>query len=622
MCGFATCFSTDLTAHVGAEEAATVGIMLDRLAHRGPDGRGLETLEGRVVMGHVRLSLLDLSVAAAQPMTDSTGRYLLAYNGEVYNYRELAEELKLTKIDEIGDTAVVLEACIRWGVVEACRRFEGMFALAFHDRDEGRLFLARDVFGIKPAFYHQRDGRVWAASELKAFEPVVGAAHPEFSSVMAMLLGAPHLGPASPWPGVGEVAPGSVVEFKSGSDQAKMVVFDAIDQWVSEDRYGEISAMTVADYDKEFARLFGRAVSRTTVSDTPIGVGLSGGLDSSAVLGAMAGGTEPVAAFHADVRGHESERQYAEQAATAMEAQLRVAETTPQDFVGSLAELTYANDYPLGYHPNSIPFQAMAGATSDAGVKAILTGEGADELLGGYGWVGDRLFLKRARRPFDLLFRSFQRIGWDRGAHAIQLLAPSSRAGGSDASSRLRDLGNAQQDQQWRDRAERAYGFLPPGEEREFAEAFMHTCFGHLQSLLWRNDRMGMWSGIESRFPFLDRELAAFLLNSPRRLRGPQKSSKATLRRTAVDLGVPKAIAEREKFAFSANPSHFCPVDPSYFSGGYLESVLPGIVGERRGADWDNFYFYLVATETWGRIFAGGESLSSVRDALSESVKS
>ncbi len=168
----------------------------------------------------------------------------------------------------------------------------------------------------------------------------------------------------------------------------------------------------------------------------------------------------------------------------------------------------------------------------------------------------------------------------------------------------------------WREEAAAAYDFLAPGDERTFAEGFFVTANGHLQSLLWRNDRMGMLAGVESRFPFLDNDLAALLLNTPMAFKCRGGERKAPLREAARRLGVPGEIASRPKFAFSANPSFFCPVAPAFFRNGFLEHYLPAIAREDPLADWDNFYFYLVATEVWGRLFVFGHAPDVIREDL------
>lgn len=619
MCGIAGSYAGDKSRLGAVGFEGGLESAMDHIHRRGPDGRGVFTGQG-LEAGHLRLSVLDPTDAAAQPMRSSCGRHVLLYNGEVYNYRELRDELIAAgeSFDSTGDTEVVLAACVRFGVEEACRRFNGMFALAIFDRAEGVLALARDRFGIKPLYYRPEADQVSFASELKCFgRAAANGSLPEARVVLSMLAGAPHLGPGSPWQGVNEVEPGQVLRFSADRYDGEATVFCRIADMVDESLYREMSEGGWATCRDRFAEVFARAVQRHLASDVPVGVGLSGGVDSTAVLAAArATGARPLA-FHAEVSGFEGERSFAELAARACDTSLAVATMEREDFARLLPELTWHNDYPLAYHTNSVPFALMARRASEQ-VKVLLTGEGADELLGGYGWIYDGIRQRRSARKGDLAARALARLrlsglgGWVRRISG----AGGEAVGGAGDYHRLRDLCNGHQAARWREEAAEAYGFLPQGDERTFAEGFFVTAHGHLQSLLWRNDRMGMLAGVESRFPFLDNELATLLLNTPMASKCHRGVRKAPLREAAVRLGVPGSIAARPKFAFSANPSFFCPVAASFFRGGFLEHYLPSIAQESPLADWDNFYFYLVATEVWGRLFVFGQEPGFIREDL------
>ncbi|MEO5374271.1 MAG: asparagine synthase (glutamine-hydrolyzing) [Alphaproteobacteria bacterium] len=263
---------------MSADEVAEARRAVATLAHRGPDSEG-EWCEGGVYMGHRRLSIIDLSEEARQPFADASGRYVLSYNGELYNYLELRRELESlgARFRTESDTEVMLEAFIRWGEA-ALDRFDGMFAAAFHDRRLGRHFLVRDPLGQKPLYYHQFHNGIIYASELRALMAV-----PSFrwrldrEAFYRYLAHGYYALEETPLVGVHKLRPGEWLAVSpSGVTRGRY--------WHSVPG-GEVrQGITDAEALDEFEHLFADSCARALRSDVPFGAFLSGGIDSSLVL--------------------------------------------------------------------------------------------------------------------------------------------------------------------------------------------------------------------------------------------------------------------------------------------------------------------------------------------------
>src|SRR4051794_15588845 len=272
MCGIAGFLNLN-----GAPAAKSVVTRMARaLAHRGPDGEGIWT-ENTVGFGHRRLAIIDLSPAAAQPMTSADGRFVMIYNGEVYNFRQLRAELEARgrRFRSTSDSEVVLEAFALWGVA-AIERFNGMFALVIWDRREHRLTLARDRYGIKP-IYHARKGGVFLfASEIKGL-----LAHGAFSAEIDLEGLAEYFAfqnfftERTLFSSVSLLPPGTIMEIDAGGHAQTRRYWDFC--------FSDTETASAQELGDTLDRAFFTAVERQLVSDVPIGSYLSGGMDTGAI---------------------------------------------------------------------------------------------------------------------------------------------------------------------------------------------------------------------------------------------------------------------------------------------------------------------------------------------------
>jgi len=375
VCGIAGCYGQ-------ADGRKLTDVMTDRIAHRGPDASGLWSHEdGRapIHLGHRRLSIIDLSTAADQPLRKD--RLTLVYNGELYNYKELRAELRArgASFATQSDTEVVLEAWRCWGPA-ALGRFRGMFAFALADTATGELILARDPLGIKPLFYYPRGDGIVFASELKALLAALGTElRIEPGALVASMLyywvpeqrcaiHGVHKLPAGSW---ARVRPGRGIEVRQ--------------YWHVQDVAAEAAAGPAADT----AAVIEESVAAHLVADVPVSSFLSGGLDSSIVTVLAHRDSPAVDAYTITFRPEDQKLEampddavYARKVAARFGIDLHEIEISP-DIVNLLPRMVDILDEPIG-DPAAINTLLMCEAARERGVKVVLSGMGADELFGGY----------------------------------------------------------------------------------------------------------------------------------------------------------------------------------------------------------------------------------------------
>ena len=394
MCGLAAV--VDLGAHL--DLGATLAPMLRAIVHRGPDDSGT-AVDGRVGLGFRRLSILDLSPAGHQPMASQDGRHIIVFNGEIYNYVELRKELTALghHFSSTGDTEVLLAAYRQWGV-DCLRRLNGMWAFVIHDRKRQLVFGARDRFGIKPLYRCSSADRVLFASEIKAIV-ASGLYQPSLNMRRcAAYLHQERLDDTAEtfFEGIQHVPAAHAFELDLDG---------AYREWPYW-RLGDATSGDATEPPAAFAQLFEDAMRLNMRSDVPVGVNLSGGLDSTSIICAAArlrreaGANQELLAFcYQDKRFDESS--YIADTLAQTGARLVPLTLTPMQLWRSLPRVLAFQDEPLHSMTALVGFHLMALA-AEHGVKVILNGQGADEVIGGYGsyfrdrWVD---LLRRGRWP-------------------------------------------------------------------------------------------------------------------------------------------------------------------------------------------------------------------------------
>lgn len=564
MCGIAGVYRADPDRPVSEEILAGMRVALE---HRGPDDRGV-FLDGPVGLCHTRLAILDLSARAHQPMLSADGRYALSYNGEVYNFRELRRELESAgcTFRSSSDTEVVLQMLAREGESGICR-LEGMFAFAFYDREQRSLLLVRDRLGIKPLFWVRSEDGVFFASEPKALPQGCRRRSPDAARI-AEYLAFRHLAEReSLQPDVETLLPGHLLRVRGRE--------------VSSHRWWWPRASAQGDPNAT-ADVLRRSVERQLVSDVPVGVFLSGGVDSALVTAAAADAHQAIDTFTVGFEEQgwdESDR--ARLVSDACGTKQRVVRLGPDNYAADLAKAIWHLDSPLN-HAHSVHLLELSRVARQQ-VTVVLTGEGGDELFAGYPRY--RLFLasRLLQGAPGTLLRSLARLVRHGRPRLARLL---SAASSDDAYAAALNPAFVPLDD-----AAKLAGLWDPEDalqpRRRLAEEAIREGGGptdallalerqtYLVSLLQRMDRMSMAAGLECRVPFLDEGVFAFAtsLSTADRLR--LSDSKIPLRR-AAERRFGSSYAHAPKFGFGV------PLDAWFRGDGPVAQALSRVLEERR----------------------------------------
>jgi asparagine synthase (glutamine-hydrolysing) len=515
MCGISGWF---LKQGVSRDDTQLVA-MADAIEHRGPDDRGYYfDRERGVAFAHNRLSIIDLSPAGHQPMASEDGRFVLNYNGELYNFRQLKSEL-----EELGhtfhsrsDTEVVLRSLIQWGAA-AVERFCGMFAFAIWSAADGKLFLARDPLGMKPLYYTALPGDQGFvfASEIKAF-----LALPDFKVRMSrdalqqfLEFGYTFDDHTTSLEGVFKLPPGHLIEVVNGSPLTPTPFFTApsTEATVGGDHHQR---------ETELYKMLSEVVAQHLIADVPVGLLLSGGLDSS-VLGALAARHSRITTISMGFAKSEiDERPHARVVASHIGSDHREITIHPHEISDGLEDVAWFFD-DLFADWGTVSTRLMYKKCREAGIKVVLVGEGSDELFGGYPIFEAARDL---RGPMILrLFQLYRRY--------------AGRRYGSQFSTYLATM----------------RGYL----QRSGGDLFQAVRLFETRNQLPNNyvmkvDKASMSVSVEARAPFLDRRVAELAYRTPAGELLKGGTNKSLLRSMAERYELlPKEITRREKFGAS-----------------------------------------------------------------------
>lgn len=583
MCGFAGFFTSKLLG--AAESRAAVERMIAPIQHRGPDDRGVWVEpQGALALGFRRLAIIDLTERGHQPMASASGRFMMVFNGEVYNFMELRRELEASgaRLQGHSDSEVMLAAFERWGVVAAVPRFVGMFALAVWDLRERTLHLVRDRFGKKPLFVYAEPGFVSFGSEIKAL-----IAGPRFDKTLdpdALTSYLRYLyvpAPRSIYRHVVKLLPGHILTLRDAN--APLPREEAY--WSIEDvaRSGLAQPFDGSDDEAiaEGERVIGEATRQRMVADVPLGAFLSGGIDSSTVVAFMQSASErPVRTFSIGFdEADYDETEHAVRVARHLGTDHREIHLTADDALRLVPQLPDWFDEPLA-DPSQLPtFLICQEARRE--VTVALSGDGGDELFGGYNRYvrGERLIEAAMRLPaFGRRILGFgprvlNPASWNRLARVAEALVPA-RLWHREAGEQLHKTADVLRHDapagMYRSLLSAAFqkpsalvrgGREHPGaverimggnEDMGLMERMMLT--DQLEylpdDLLAKVDRVSMAVSLEVRVPLLDHRVAEFAWRLPRRFKVRDGETKWLLRQILYRR-VPRALVERPKMGFS-----------------------------------------------------------------------
>jgi asparagine synthase (glutamine-hydrolysing) len=535
------------------------------ISHRGPDGSGtLISSDNMCGLTHRRLAIIDLSEAAAQPMT--LGEDLsIVFNGEIYNYRELQQEANASHfgLTTNSDTETILYSYKKYAA-DAPKHLRGMFAFAIYDAQQRRLVLARDRFGIKPLYYTIQDGNLFFASETKALLPFIPSIETDPDALAEYLTFQYSISNQTLFKGIQQLLPAH-----------QMVVQDGV---IRIERYWDVEYNIDYNHNEAFFRsttreLLEESVSIHLRSDVEVGAYVSGGVDSSliAALAAKRSGTK-TKAFHGrfmEYAGYD-ESEFAESATSAINSDLFVRDITANDFAENIRKVIYHLDYPVA-GPGSFP-QFMVSQLAAENVKVVLGGQGGDEIFGGYARYLVAYFEQCIKAAIDGTYRDgnfvvtiesiIPNLGLLR--EYKPLLQEFWRDGlfGSLDQRFLRLIDRStdmQEEIRWNDldingvygRFHEIFNSRANVAKEAYFDSMTHFEFKTLlPALLQVEDRMSMAHGLESRVPILDHPLIEFAATVPADIKFPGGQLKHLLKSSFQEEIPPKIFNRRDKMGF------------------------------------------------------------------------
>lgn len=543
MCGITGFFSPDSFFSAGDLQTIT-----RRIAHRGPDAEGFFT-DHFCGLGHRRLSILDLSVSANQPMRSADGRFVMVFNGEVYNFRQIARELNLP-LRTTSDTEVILEAFAREGTV-CLNRLNGMFAIAVYDTQQRVLYLIRDQMGIKPLFYFWDGKHLAFASELKSLTALPQLRLSVNEAAIRQFL---HVGyipaPDTIYRNVHKLPAGTCLTISAdGLIQQRY--------WSLADAMEEKRGGNEPEAKKRLNELLSQSVRDQLVSDVPLGVLLSGGVDSSLVAAlAVEQSDSKINTFSIGFQEPQfDESAYARQVATHLGTdhhELMVSATDAKQLVETMLDV-YDEPYA---DSSAIPTMLLSQFTRQH-VTVALGGDGADELFFGYGMYQWAARLAKPgvpffRKPLAFALSQLTPATYQKAARMLDFSEGESVAShifsqeqGFFTSKEIRSLTASPQPPP----KEGEFGSLPWGEAAE-RQSLFDMQYYLPDDLLVKIDRASMQYGLEARVPYLDQRVVEFALNLSPALKYRKGVSKYLLKEVLYRY-VPRQLFARPKRGFS-----------------------------------------------------------------------
>ena len=605
--------------------------MCDSIRHRGPDGEGY-WIDGLAGFGHRRLAIVDVA-GGAQPMTTADERLCVTYNGEIYNHPSLKKELEGAGC--VYRTRCDTETILHLYGIDGDRlvdRLHGMFAFALWDRSRQRLLLARDRLGIKPLYYVVTERELVFASEIKALI-AAGAVTPQLDpSVIPEYLATRFVtGDKTFFQGVRRLMPGHTLTWSRAEGVQIRRYWKVPSGAAAEPR------LSMDEAARELRDRLSAAVQRHLMSDVPLGVFLSGGIDSSALAALTATMIkERLRTFAVGFAEREAnELPYARLVAKSIGADHHEVVVSPRQFFEALPRLIWQEDEPIAFS-SSVPLHFVSALARDH-VKVVLTGEGADELFLGYNRYRVTAWNERLGRRYRHVAPAFLRKAIQQALSGSP--RPIRRRAERTFLVRGADLRAIYFENFSVFPDARRQAILPGVFTDPYAPSvsLFENASGdtlarlsqldlqtYLHELLMKQDQMSMSASIESRVPFLDDDLIDYVSSLPSALKVSGWTGKAVLRRAVRDL-VPPEIISRRKMGFPVPVGRwlredFRPVVDEFVLGGrvrarrqFLTDGLKSLVDEHRaGRDHSERLWLLINLEIWQRIACDGEAPADV----------
>lgn len=603
--------------------------MRDVIFHRGPDGAG-NFVEGNIGLGHRRLSIVDVS-HGGQPMFNEDKSLVIIYNGEVYNHADYREELesKGYKFQNRSDTETIIHLYEEYG--EKCvEKLRGMFAFAIWNRKKKELFIARDRLGVKPLYYFQDEqGSLFFGSEIKTIlEASAVKAEINYNALPDQFANHGTSKDETLFVGIKRLLPGHTLSWKDGKLEIRQF-------W--DVSYEPKHQGTDAEFIEEWRDLFKHSVKLRLMADVPLGMFLSGGIDSSAIAAMMSTMVdEPIKTFSVGFAEREAnEFEFARIVAQAYKTDHHEITITPEQFFEALPKLIWHEDEPIGFD-SSIPLYFVS-KLAEQHVKVVLTGEGSDEIMAGYGRYAKALQLLSYGEKYESFTPKFLRSAIKTGATAVGgKLTRTFLTRESDIENLFFDnfsiFGKSLQEKLFSAETKARIAELNPYQyqnewlkQTDAAKVLDKLLYvdskTYLHELLMKQDQMSMAASIESRVPFLDHKLVEFTAKMPTKMKLRGNTTKFLLKEAMKGI-LPDEILFRPKMGFPVPTARWLRNEFKSYVDDYVLSertlsrgifnadfVKDLVAQHNQGTDHSNKIFRLINFEIWHRIFIEKEKI-------------
>lgn len=614
MCGFSGIVSTSI---IIPSEIISMG---ESISHRGPDYTGyyFDQYAGFV---HNRLSLLDISINGNQPFENE--KFVLLFNGEIYNHQKIRNKYLYNQIFiSTSDTETLFYLIERYGINFATSQIHGMFSFVWYDKKTFDVSIVRDRLGIKPLFYRIENDGIIFSSEYKSIIQLRDLV-PDKALILSSTLGEIEYSRSKTlFSEISQLEPGSILRY-SIKGSVKIENYFKLTDLVDKSLYTELHSMKDNDIIDLFDRLINDSVESMLMSDVGMGSFISGGIDSS-LVSCIASRKNSISLFTANVVGKYSELDACRIVSNSIGEKLNVYDYESKYFLRDLVRCTWHYEAPINVHASAIPFNCVANLARQLNTKAVLTGEGSDELFLGYPRLLTRKLDRFIKLPYNLIDAIYCRI-----PGLINYLNIKKNNYANDllyipfVASRKADL----------DEYNESFSFIKRKKLIKEHSLTLEMLGRGLHSLLWRNDRIGMMHSIESRFPFLDEDLMKFAVNLPIRMKIGRSINIHNIKhpflidkkivRVLAKKYVPKGIERIQKKGFIIHGHRSVKISSDFFYNGFLSDLFH--LSKRDCAalenKTDNFLLAKLAqVEIWGRLFSRKEKIQEVEKFVANNL--
>jgi asparagine synthase (glutamine-hydrolysing) len=612
--------------------------MRDIQHHRGPDDAG-EFIESQIGLGHRRLSIVDVS-HGGQPMFNEDKSLVIVYNGEVYNHADYREELEAKGhvYQTHCDTETILHLFEEYG--ERCvEKLRGMFAFAIWNRTKKELFIARDRLGVKPLYYvHDEKGNLFFGSEIKTILEAA-AVKPElnYNALPDQFANHGTSKDETLFVGVKRLLPGHTMFWADGKLSIKKYWDISFEPKHNSERRAVATRQSDSEYIEEWRDLFTQSVKLRLMADVPLGMFLSGGIDSSAIAAVMSTMVdEPIKTFSVGFAEREAnEFEFARIVAKKYKTDHHEITITPEQFFAELPKLIWHEDEPIGFD-SSIPLYFVSKLAQEH-VKVVLTGEGSDEIMAGYGRYAKAVQLLNYGKKYESATPKFLRSAIKMGANAVGgKLTRTFLTRENDIENMFLDnfaiFGKAMQTNLFSAETKSRIGeqnpyryqndWLNQTDAKDILDKLLYVdSKTYLHELLMKQDQMSMAASIESRVPFLDHKLVEFTAKMPVNMKLRGTTTKFLLKEAMRGI-LPDEILYRPKMGFPVPLARWLRNEFKQYVDEYVLSertlnrgifdadfVRELVAKHNNGEDHANRLFRLINFEIWYRVFIDGEMI-------------